>query len=89
MWPQPRQPDPSRYRRCERHAEAHTSAANAADNPEVYASEAADNMENRTAAVNAADTTDMNEAEVFRKLSSNLIEDSSENKSLKKPLQDK
>ena len=43
-------------------------------------------MEIRTAAVNAADATDVNEAEAFKKTSGDLDADSSENKSLKKPL---
>ena len=52
------------------------------------ASEANDNSEFHTAAVNAADATDVNEAEAFKKPSGNLTAERSENKSLKKPLQD-
>ena len=58
MRPQPRRPGPSCHRRRERHAEARTAAENAADAPKADASEATDNSESRTAAVNAAAATD-------------------------------
>ena len=44
--------------------------------------------ETRTAAANASNATDVNEAEAFKKPSGNLTADSSENKSLRRPLQD-
>ena len=57
--PQPRRPGPSRLRRRERCAEARTAAENAADT-----SEATDNSDFGTAAVN---TTDITEAATFKK----------------------
>ena len=65
----------------EQDAEACTVTTNAAD-----ASEGTDNTEIRTATAKAADNTDVNEA--FMKPSGNPTADSSENESLKKPLQD-
>ena len=70
LWPQPRQPGPSRLKHLERRAEAHTAAANAAD-----ASEATDNSESRTAAVNAADATD---DATLKKPTGGLTDDTSE-----------
>ena len=72
----------------ERRAEAQTASKNAAETPEAHAFEATDNTEFHTAAANATDDTDVNEAEAFKKPSGYLRADSSENKSLKKTLQD-
>ena len=75
---QPQRPGPSRLRRRERSAEACSAAANTADAPEADASEATDNSESHTAAVNTADAT---EDATLKKPTGGLTDDTSKKKS--------